>query len=326
MVRGLARSLLGVSAVVVALAVVVGNALGQVQYTVTDLGTLSGGNRSEAYGINDSGQVVGWAQVDGAAYHAFLYSGGTMQDLGTFGGASSQAYGINDSGQIVGWAQTSGGAQHAFLYSGGSMQDLGLGQAFGINDSGQAVGTSFAVGFNGVGGNSVAYGINNNGQIVGGAITPDGAQHAFLFSGGSMQDLGTIGTPYYDYNPSSQAMGINDSGQIAGYSDLNAGSAGILNHAFLYGGGSGLVLQDLGTLGGVSGASEAFGINDSGQVVGFTSISGGADHAFVYSVGSMHDLNNLIPSSSDWILTEATAINNEGQIVGYGDNPSGQRR
>jgi hypothetical protein len=35
------------------------NAWGQVQYTVTDLGTLSGKSISCATGINDSGQVVG---------------------------------------------------------------------------------------------------------------------------------------------------------------------------------------------------------------------------------------------------------------------------
>ena len=35
------------------------SAWGDVQYTVTDLGTLPGGSESCAYGINASGQVVG---------------------------------------------------------------------------------------------------------------------------------------------------------------------------------------------------------------------------------------------------------------------------
>jgi len=35
------------------------NTSGQIQYTVTDLGTLPDGNYSLALGINDRGQVVG---------------------------------------------------------------------------------------------------------------------------------------------------------------------------------------------------------------------------------------------------------------------------
>jgi probable HAF family extracellular repeat protein len=73
------------------------------QYTVVDLGTL-GGTSSEAYGINDIGQVVGWAYPSGTTtWHAFLWSGGVMQDLGTLGGTESKAYGINSLGQVVGY-------------------------------------------------------------------------------------------------------------------------------------------------------------------------------------------------------------------------------
>ncbi len=50
--------------------------------SITDLGTL-GGSYSYAYGINDSGQVVGGAATASGAQHAFLYSGGSMTDLGT---------------------------------------------------------------------------------------------------------------------------------------------------------------------------------------------------------------------------------------------------
>ena len=53
----------------------------------------------------------------------FLYSGGTLQDLGTLGGADSIAYGINNNGPVVGSSYALMG-QSAFIFSGGSMQNL----------------------------------------------------------------------------------------------------------------------------------------------------------------------------------------------------------
>jgi len=88
------------------------------------LGTL-GGSTSVAYGINDSGQVVGSAFTSTSSQHAFLYSNGTMNDLGTLGGSSSYAWSVNDSGQVAGVLSTSSGYFHAFLYSNGTMEDLG---------------------------------------------------------------------------------------------------------------------------------------------------------------------------------------------------------
>ena len=70
----------------------------------------------------------------------------------------------------------------------------------------------------------------------------------------TITDLGTLG------GSSSGAGGINNSGQVVGWSDITGNSAG---RAFLY---DGTAMQDLGTLGGTT--SEALGINDSGQFVG----------------------------------------------------------
>ena len=169
-----------------------------------DLGTI-GGASSSAYGINASGQVVGastWTSLSDYG-HAFLYSNGKMQDLGTLGGIyGSSAYGINASGQVVGYSYITGAGNnifsnvfHAFLYSNGTMQDLGtLGgsdsQANGINDSGEVVGES--------------------------DTTNDSAQHAFLYSNGSMTDLNSLISPSSGWTL-LDATAVNDNGQIAGY-------------------------------------------------------------------------------------------------------------
>ena len=93
--------------------------------TMAYLGTL-GGSWSYATGINDSGQVVGWADTS-STQHAFLYSNGTMTDLGAFPGGNSWsgASAINASGQVVGYSTVSSGYEYAFLYSNGTMTDLG---------------------------------------------------------------------------------------------------------------------------------------------------------------------------------------------------------
>ena len=80
------------------------------------------------------------------------------------------------------------------------------------------------------------------------------ASHANTI-GYKFTDLGTLGASYRE----SWAIGINNSGQVAGDSITSDGTfrATIWN---------GTTPTDLGTLGGR--ASEAFGINNAGQVVG----------------------------------------------------------
>ena len=85
-------------------------------YHLKDLGVLPGRSFAYAGGINDAGQVVGYSGSTGTLdSHAFLYSNGTMKDLGTLGGTYSMARAINSSGQIVGSSGTPGNAgEHAF--------------------------------------------------------------------------------------------------------------------------------------------------------------------------------------------------------------------
>src|SRR5258708_13372768 len=94
-------------------------------FTIKDLGTLPGGTRSFANGINNRGQVVGEATtVAGGNGHSFLFENGVMVDLGTLpGGNRSAAIAINNRGQVVGGSNTPSAVPHPFLFKNGAMVD-----------------------------------------------------------------------------------------------------------------------------------------------------------------------------------------------------------
>ena len=226
---------------------------------VRSLGTLAGYNHSQAFSINNRGQSVGFSYnlhpVTGSTvpnFHAFLYEGGAMKDLGTLGGSISVAFGINDLEQIVGRSRNAAGEVHAFLYERGAMTDLGT-----------------------LGGNfSSARAINARGWIVGGSRLQTTQMRAFVLIRGVMHELGTLGGSH------SEAFAINNAGLIVGA----ANTAAEQPHAFAYSDGT---MTDLGTLGGSY--SIAFGVNDRGHIVGESETAQGEVRGFIYRDGMMHD-------------------------------------
>jgi len=164
-------------------------------------GPCFGGLRpGQAFAINNLGQVVGehWWPESGCLSHAFLYSGGTVHDLGTLGGRDSRATALNEGGTIVGTSEVTGGAEHAFSYHEGTMTDLGTlpedkeSRAFAVNESDEIVGVS-----------------------VSGEITPELSGHAFIYRDGTMADLNNLLPPNSGWVLAT-AKGINNSGEIVG--------------------------------------------------------------------------------------------------------------
>lgn len=271
--------------------------------TRMDLGTL-GGAQSYASGLNDTDRVVGYSETAAGVEHAFLWTpagtGGVpgnpqMRDLGTLGGLVSQAFAVNAAGQVTGYAET-GAEPHAFLFSGAAMIDIGsltgLPNSFGydINDLSHVAGTAYdknykrpvpflyrdntAVDLGALGGKGAsALALNNRDEVVGYSEIAGGTEHAFLYTAGQMLDLGTLGGDW------SYALAINNEGAVVGGSFTD--SANTLYHPFIYDHGVMLDLNDEMDDSGMGWELiEAYGINDTGQIVGL-GIFQGYDHVFL---------------------------------------------
>lgn len=320
------RLVVGLAGVVVLVGAGLANA--GIIYRVTDLGDLPGGeNSSQAFAINNKGQVVGISET-AAGSRAFLWQNGAMTDLGVLSPSHDYSipHDINDAGDVVGQS-----VDRAFLYRGGTMIDIGTlggdyGIAGGINNAREIVGISSDS--NGVthafrwsngtmidldsqtGGYSRAYSINDVGQITGVRASPPEYVSRGFFWNGAMQDTGDL----VGGSGHTTAFAINNLGQVVGYSGLLDPTT---MQPFIWRDG---VMTDLGSLSGPTASGYARGVNNLGQVVGMS-----GSHAFVWdSVDGMQDLNDLLDASgTGWQLTHPYDINDRGQIVGFGTNPAG---
>jgi len=163
-------------------------------------GLIPGGDRY-AVDINDAGEIIGSAQTaepfetdDGPKYHAVIYSGTNIIDLGALpGGSYSAGRGINEARHAIGLSWTGLPVRtHAFSYRNGAMEDLGT---LPGDDT------------------SAANGINNNDLVVGSSVGKGSHFRAVLFAHGKVYDLNTLLASPSDLFL-EQAMDINDSGVI----------------------------------------------------------------------------------------------------------------
>lgn len=179
------------------------------QPTMQFLGGLPGGDgSSEAYALNDAGQVVG---LSGAATgtRGFLWDAANgMLNLGDLPGGVdySQASDIYDARQVVGMSEAATGWRGFLWDAANGMQDLG--DLPGGDDY------------------SYASGINNAGQVVGGSRAATGTRlgrTAFIWDEiNGMQDLNEMIDDALGWKLTS-ARDINDNGWIVGSGENSAG-------------------------------------------------------------------------------------------------------
>ena len=257
------------------------------QGTMIGLGSLEGrGGSSAARAINDAGHIVGQSSTSSNVARAFLWRDGVMTELFTPGG-NSGANSINSLGQVVGYAGLSG-TEHPVLWHNGGITDLGtLGGSFGeasdINDAGQIVGGTRISEDNetihaflwedGVmkdlgslgGSTSWAAGINADGVIVGWSTTPGEEEHAVMWKGRRIIDLGA------EEPLQTRALAIN--GEEVKVGSTSGGDAGPVFWRFRR-------ARSLPTLGRPGGS--ATDINQRGQIVGSSILRNSDEHAVLW--------------------------------------------
>jgi probable HAF family extracellular repeat protein len=141
---------------------------------------------------------------------------------------------------------------------------------------------------------------------VGSSVIADNTtSHAFLTgpNGVGIKDLGTLG------GAESAANGVNDYGQVVGWSDSpgNTEALGFIT------GRNGVGMTRLGALGGTEFGTSGNGINNLGRVVGYTETSDASIGAFITGPNGT-GITNL--DTLNGYLNIANAINNSGLVVG----------
>ncbi len=313
--------------------------------SLTDLGTLGGPNSSVTWNVkNTQGIIVGISQTAdpepmGELWSSFgFYSGpfrsgyinlgfvweqslGQMRGLPNFpGGNNGFATGANNLGQVVGWAEN--GVHDEACVSPQVLQFRPavwrLGPPDQIHDLPLIPGDT----------SGSATAINDNGQIVGisgicdQAIGRHTAKHAVLWENGGVIDLGNLGAQWWN-TPTA----INQRGDVVGFAGDPAFVEGDILHAFMWTRDNGI--RHLKPLRGRVPEhvdSEAYGINESGQVVGVSCDADSVDcRAVIWNHGvyptDLNDLKGSFPTR----LETAKDINDNGEITGRSIDANGVR-
>jgi probable HAF family extracellular repeat protein len=229
-------------------------------YIFERLTPLSGGRASYAQSINNSGVVVGTTQFDyyanncgGGCDRATIWNSSVAMAMG-FSGRHTYAYDINDSGQAVGYGVPGYTTDYdAYKWNSLTQEATRLSSSYDYD---------------------TAWAINNLGQVAGNVSnsSPGSGSAVVWDSNGNATYLG--------YRSGFFGLDINDAGLVVGNVD---GRAAIWNSKLA-------TVTYLEALGDTSGTARA--INDMGQVVGNSQVTGGT-HATLWNGSSIVDLGTL---------------------------------
>jgi PEP-CTERM motif-containing protein len=256
-------------------------------YNLTFVPDPTGTGFINLLGINDSGTIAGFD-------NALTNQGFTLTLPGSFttvnfpGAASSQVTGINAAGDVSGIYVDAAGDNHGFTRIGGTFTTVDNPASTVFNQ---------------------ALGINNSDETVGYyAPTVDGTPGDIAYSqkGGAFTDINAL----LPTNFNSQAVGINSAltPWIVGFYQPDPGLT--TSFGFLDVGGTITTIDPFGST-----FTQALGVNDKGEIVGFYTDAGGVQHGYIDNGGVFTSFDP--PGSAS---TTINGLNDKGDIVGFYTN------
>jgi len=235
-------------------------------------------------GVNDSGTIAGFDNsVTNAGFTLTLPANFTVVNFP--GAASTQVTGINAAGDLSGLYVDTNGNTHGFTRIGGTFTTVDNPASTVFNQ---------------------ALGINNSDETVGYyALTQAGSPGDIAYSqkSGAFTNINAL----LPANFNSQAVGINSDSTpwIVGF--YQPDSQLLTSFGFVDEGG---VIHTIDPFG--STFTQALGVNNEGEIVGFYVDGNGVQHGYIDNGGVFTSFDP--PNSAS---TTINGVNNKGQIVGF---------
>jgi probable HAF family extracellular repeat protein len=254
-------------------------------------------SRTDAFGINGDGDIVGSYIDQGDEQHGFLRADGKYKTIDHPAAAATAARGINDAGDIVGTYFDEDGIAHGFLLRNGVFRDIDVPGSI----------------------DTLVAGINDKGHIMGTWVKPNGTGHGFYLKDGNYT---TMNVPGAD---DAQVYSAQDDGKVRigqAFDEVTGGPRGFIRSApgqFEFVDFPGLEVH----------CTALRSINESGVMAGlFADVDTVEDcfmspdsHGFLLVDGDFKVID--FPGGTG---TAAMGINDDGVIVGRYINSNGKTR